>query len=286
MCNLRIGGSNYYCTSCSADETTLSSHKAVGECFCKAGYVPQTGVPATNCQLCAPVGCPYCIGASEAECMSPEQANFVYSAKLKSLPIQTMTTDSRICFNDILPTLECTPSMIEAVTGSAMTYPEPGVAKLSPLQCYSLLTAHWPHVTYAFNLLFPDFVGPGNLLDTVLRDIKMLLVTFILQFGHQEMSTWTDLKAAWNAPEANWKNYMAWLGPTPGYSLDAGLNKKDFPSTLLSWLQYGCTSTSDCFELKKLFNNYSTACSLPCSEPVRSYCQLINSSSPCGSSTY
>lgn len=214
--------------------------------------------------------------------MSPEQGRFLSLLNnLYSLPRTTETADHRICFNDKLPISRCTPNPIESVIGTTILYTDEGAAQPTLFQCYKFLTANWPYITNTFNKLFPEFTGPDNLDSMTLNNVKFFLYSIILEIGYAEMNKWTDLKAAWNAPGVNWKNYIAWMSATPGYSLDGGLTKKEFPSLYLARLITNCGSNY-CFELENLFYIRSTVCNnAACSDTVQGYCLHVRSASPC-----
>lgn len=278
-------GSNFgYCTSCVADGATLYSLSSLGTCLCLEGYVFQ-GSPTSPCVACVPAGCPYCLGPNKEECMSWEEFNFVYLAMTAyGLPFLTETEDHFICFNEEIPTSGCTPDPIETVTGPIIDYT--GVAKPNILQCYTLLTAQWPYATYVFSQLFPNFEGPDNYSSPNLLQLKSALYLHILRFGYFEMRSWTDLKSAMNDAGANWKNHIAWLGTSPGFSLDSGLTRKDFPVLFLERLTASCgTVTETCAILNHLFNNASKVCGdSSCSATAKGYCAEIKPSSACATS--
>lgn len=182
-----------------------------------------------------------------------------------------------------MPTSDCTPDPIQAVTGPIIDFAT--VAKPTQVQCYSLLKAQWPWLTYWFNRLFPTFVGalPIRYYESNLQ--KSLLYLWILQFGPAEMDTWTDIKAAVNGPGESWQNYMAWIDSDAGFSLDAGLSVKRFPEKLLAWLQASCSNTMTCVELAVTFNYVRKPCDNgSCSSQVKAYCVQIDTGSACATS--
>lgn len=134
--------------------------------------------------------------------------------------------------------------------------------------------------------MFPNFVGPNYISIKSFDKLGSELRLLILQFGYTEVNTWTDLLVAWNAPEEDWKDYLAWLSTNPGYTLDGGVSVKPFPVPLLEWLTSSCTDTSSCNELKVLFNKYSAVClNSACSADVSGYCKQVDSSSACATSS-
>jgi hypothetical protein len=217
--------------------------------------------------------------------MSPEQAFFVKSRAVNalSLPITTETADNRICYRDELPSSDCTPDPIELVTDTIVDYAT--TAKPTTFQCYKLLKAQWPYMTYWLNLLFPNLEDMESMSMQGLDSIKSVLYLWILNFGPGEMDTWTDIKAAINGPGENWKNYIAWVDTNPGFSVDGGVNFKQFPDVLLAWLQSSYSSTEDNEELTDTFNYVSTVCdTTPCSSELKGYCSQAFSWSDCAKS--
>lgn len=201
-----------------------------------------------------------------------------------ALPITTETADHHICYRTPLLTTSCTPDPIEDMTGPIEDYATE--AKPTPFQCYSLLTAEWPWVTYWFNQLFPTFEGPTPFAYASLGYIKSNLKVWILQFGPAEVTTWTHIKAAMNGAGGDWQNYLAWIDSEPGFTLDAGATVHLFPEKLLAWLQTssGSTTTS-CVELIVTFNSASKVCeNASCSPAVKGYCTQVNAESACAQS--
>ena len=280
-----VSNFKYSCHTCSIAGATLPPYISIGGCECRAGYVPDDA-PTAACIHCAPAGCPYCIGSDESECMSQEQADFaknLITAAL-ALPLLTESADNLICYRTPLLTAGCTPDPIEAVTGTIIDYET--VAKPTVYQCYELLKAEWPFITYWFDQLFPTFTGPVPNSYANMLFIKTTLQIWILHFGPAEMNTWTDIKAVMNDAGENWKNHMAWIDSNPGFSMDAGTTVKAFPAKLLAWLQSSCSSTTaSCFELMATFSMWSGVCAdASCSSSVKAYCAQISPTGPCASS--
>ncbi len=277
-----MGNTKYVCHTCAKAGATLLTYNSVGDCQCRAGFVPEID-PTEACTPCAPAGCPNCIGSDESQCMSQEQADFSTTILigLLNLPIRTESADNRICYRTRLPISSCTPDPIEAVTGEIVDYAT--VAKPTAYQCFDLLKAEWPFVNYWFDRLFPAFEGVSPNSHSNMVFTKTTLQIWIMQFGPSEMNDWTDIKEAMNDAGENWGNHMAWINSSPGFSLDAGETVKVFPEKLLTWLQSSCSSTTaNCFELMTTFNMFSTACSSgSCSASVKTYCTQIQSDSPC-----
>jgi hypothetical protein len=160
------------------------------------------------------------------------------------------------------------------------------VAKPTAFQCYHLLTAQWPFITYWFNRLFSTFEGPSPITLEELIWIKTTLQIWILHFGPAEMDTWTDIKEAMNDVGENWVNHMAWIDSSPGFSLNAGATVKNFPEELRTWLQSSCTNGSGaCLEISATFNMKSTVCAnASCSPEAKTYCAQISPEGACDSS--
>ena len=270
-----LSNSESKCHTCALGHTTLAPYNAIGYCQCRDGFVPDN-FPTAACIPCAPAGCPICIGSDESQCMSQEQADFATSLLIGELrlPLLTESADNLICYRTPLPTAGCTPDPIESVTGTIIDYET--VAKPTDIQCFNLLTAEWPFVTYWFDQLFPTFTGPVPNTHFYMAYLKTALQIWILHFGPAEMNTWTDIKEAMNDAGENWKNHMAWIDSSPGFSLDAGTTVKAFPAKLLAWLQSKCSVTPACMELWATFNLSSSVCygnSIPLD--AQAYCSQI-----------
>jgi len=154
-----------------------------------------------------------------------------------------------------------------------------GKVKVTTVQCYKLLKAQWPHVTYSFGKLFAGFTGPTGATATQLVAIKSVLQQWILQFGPYPLTydpDWTPLIAAFKT--ADWSGFLGWLGSSPGYTLDAGTTIKTFPKDLETWLFNSCVSTQTCSELAVL-NSKSTVCAnASCLTSVKVPCGLLSGS--------
>ena len=267
------------CTNCSGANRVLPPYTKYGLCVCRDGYVRE-GNPTSPCVPCAPAGCPYCSGPDESECMPRRAVKLSAIAFDVGLPYLTETEDHRICYRQKLPESECTPDPIEYIAGSITDYA--GIAKPTRFQCNRLLAAQWPYVIKAFDSLFPNFLGPNRLTNNSYESIQSFLHLLILTFGYAEVNTWTDLKAAWNAPSDNWDNYLAWIDTAPGYTLDGGATVKAFPAALLQWLTTSCADTYSCMELATLFNDKSVVCEdLGCSATIKGYCMQVDDGSNC-----
>jgi hypothetical protein len=218
--------------------------------------------------------------------MSREEENFVTSEFITSLnmPILTETEDNRICYGSQLYATSCVPDSIEIVTGAIDGYGTN--ANPTEFQCLKLLNAEWGFLTYWFKQLFPTFEGPPYTSFNNLSHIKNILYIWILRFGAAEMNAWTDIKTAMNGATENWENYIAWIDTDAGFSLDGGATVKPFPSILLAWLQFSCTSTDDCDPLLSTFNWVDAVCYSPnpCTPQLESYCMQVDSGSDCATS--
>jgi hypothetical protein len=213
--------------------------------------------------------------------MSAEEAEFVqFTREYFSLP---MLVESRglVCFRHPMLTHNCVPDSIEQITGPVLDYGT-GAAKPTKLQCYSMLKALWPFVTYWFNKLFPGFVGPINSTSLELLSIRAVVYMWILQFGASVMDTWTDVKALVSGNAKDWENYMAWIDSDPGFSVNRGIAAKAFPVELQAWLVTTCNGvTNGCKDLA-VFNLKSSVCEdSGCSAEVQGYCKQIDTSSNC-----
>lgn len=187
-----FGGDSDSCRSCKANGATLPPNNGLGQCACRTGFL-YANSPTAPCIPCAPGGCPYCIGTDPSECMSPDEAEFVqFTREYLSLP---MLEESRglVCFRQSMLTHDCVPDAIEQITGPILDYGT-GAAKPTKHQCYHMLKANWPFVTYWFNKLFPGFVGPRDSTSLELLSIRAVVYLWILQFGASVMDSWTDMK--------------------------------------------------------------------------------------------
>jgi len=211
--------------------------------------------------------------------MTSQQADFVqYVGTAFGLPYQ-VETGGRICFHSSISATDCSSDSIVAVTGTIADFAT--VAKPTLFQCYRLLKAEWSLVIYWFGYLFSGFVGPQGATSAELLKIKSVLHLWILQFGAGEINTWTAIKSAVNAPASEWTKYMAWLGPTSGFSVDAGANVLPYPADLQTWLTSSCSDSAvECKDLD-VFNLKSTACSSSCIAAARPLCPLISANSAC-----
>lgn len=262
------------CRGCADSHAGLSSHSGIGTCVCKAGFSPKVSpTPWDACVSCV---------ESEVQCMTQEQADFInHVADAYSLPCLIEALDHRICYYNALPACDCTPNPMEQIIGP-FTEESTGTARPTTAQCYELLKAQWPFITYWFRTLFPDFRGPADASDSDILAIKSILYLWIQQFGPAEIGGWTNIKSAVNGEAANWANYLAWVDFKPGFSLDAGATVFPFPVHLLSWLQTLCAQgTAVCKELA-LFNLKSTVChTSTCPAAVLELCSQVSPTSDC-----
>ena len=269
-----IAGNASSCRACADIHSGLPLHSGLGACVCKAGFTPKTSPTPSD-------ACVNCVG-SEAQCMTQEQADFInHVADTYSLPCLMETPNHRICYYNALPTCDCTPNPIEFVIGT-ITDEETGLARPTTGQCYELLKAQWPFITYWFRTLFPDFVGPADATDADILAIKSVLYLWIQHFGPAEIEQWADIRSAVNGNAPDWANYMAWVDTSPGFSLDSGTSVLAFPTDLLNWLQASCSQgTVLCNELT-LFNLKSTVCQTSaCTSGVLELCSQISPTSNC-----
>ena len=233
--------------------------------------------------VCSSKSCFYCTGSTDPNCLSSEVAKFVdHVFAAYSLPLTTEDSVNNICYRYQLPTAACTKTFIEGITGVISGYGTPAVL-FTPQQCYKLLKEQWTPTSYWFTTLFPTFTRPTGATDTELTTIKSILHLWILQFGSAEVGTWTDIKAAANGAAGNWQNYIGWIDIAPGFSLDAGATRKDFPATLLAWLTTYCNNSSFICKELALFNLKSTVCANPAClvGTTKGYCGQIAPNSAC-----
>lgn len=272
-----IEGNANSCRSCADSNAGLPPHSSIDACACKAGFLPKLSpTPLDVCVNCI---------ETDVQCMTQEQAEFInHAAETYSLPCLIESTDHRICYFNALSTSGCSPDPIEEVAGH-ITDENTGTTRPTSAQCYELLKAQWPFIIYWFRTLFPAFVGPADASDAELMAIRSILFLWIQHFGPNEIAQWTDIKTAVNGEAVGWGNYIAWIGASPGFSLDSGDTELAFPSDLQSWLVSSCHEvTSTCKELA-IFNLKSTVCDKTlCSSRLRELCFEVNPSSSCASS--
>lgn len=252
--------SERHCLTCKSPQASLLATYKPSYCVCTAaGYSPTISLmnPPSTCDLCKPDGCPYCVGTYEEDCMSETEGKFVLAVKDLFLPYLGVN-NNMICFRDQYFPSTCSPHPISRIISGFTP------SDLSAQKCYKLLTEQWPSVLASFAKLFPLFTGPHNFSINNINEVKASLYLWILQFGYLEMDTWTDIKAAINAPFENWLNYEAWGGTNPGFTTD-GQTIKPFPSTLSSWLSIKCPNSKYCSETEKIFRQKSTLCQRDCS---------------------
>ena len=178
-------------------------------------------------------------------------------------------------------TYDCVPDTIEQITGPILDYGT-GAAKPTQQQCYSMLKALWPFVTYWFDKLFPGFVGPKDCTSLELLSIRAVAYLWILQFGASVMDSWTDMKTVMTGNAGEWENYMAWIDSNAGFSLNRGVEAKAFPAEVQTWLVAACKGTTEGCKDLAVFNLKSSVCAdSSCSAQVKGYCQQIDTSSSC-----
>ena len=125
-------------------------------------------------------------------------------------------------------------SEVEAVIGPIT---RDGSGNLQPTQeeCLELLRAQWSFLSDWFKVLFPSYSPPASATAEEKYATEMGLRIWILRFGGNNMFTqaeWGLLVAAFNAPSAQWSNYLAWA---TGYSVD-GKIMRIYPAALQSAL--------------------------------------------------
>lgn len=200
--------------------------------------------------------------------MDKEEANFIKLVP-EGLPYTDKTDDNRFCYSDLLPKDLCSDDAdLLGTLDEAYTIIFPG---LSRDKCINLLTAQWPYVAEMFGSLFPDFDYSQGRYSAPMLMVRTGLYSLILRFGYLEMSTWTAFIAAINAPASNWRNYIAWLSPSPGFTVDGVDKVSSFPSSLQEWLLTYCPLCG--FEIEAIFNSRSTFCEdSSCSSDVSELC--------------
>ena len=122
-------------------------------------------------------------------------------------------------------------------------------------ECYELLRAEWPLVTYWYNLLFPHFAAPASASQEEAYMIKAQIWLWILRYSGTVMNTdplWAPIIEAFNAPASKWGKYLAWNGSTPGFTID-GKTVRAFPS--------GLAESLGNIELR-MFNSFSSLCDI------------------------
>jgi hypothetical protein len=191
--------------------------------------------------------------------MSREQAIFAaFLANRYSLPL-TDETNGLICYNEPVPDLTCDP--LTPVMG-VLQSDEAGLHPTAD-QCYKLLKAEWPYVTYWFGEIFPNF-HPPDTSDYGKYMLKTVLWLWILQYGPGELrgnELWQNIVTTFNNDSLDWTQLFAWMGDLKGFNPD-GSATFSFPAVLEASL----TETSPEMQL---FNYFSEVCASPCSLGVQ-----------------
>lgn len=217
--------------------------KDIGRCICGNGYQPYSNpTQESHCQSCVPAGCPVCVGYSEADCFGNLEA---YYFTQNTGPFgASVTSNTHICYRIPLALPTCAFNVLEDIMG---TLPNDGNGLYQPEgnQCYLLLESMWPYLNYWFGRIFHSFDPPLRYLPKsyAIANVKL----WILQFTPVTLlrdQDWTPIVTALNQPAANYDNYMAWAGPTPGYTLDGGATIHDLPEALETWVQTNCSFDS------------------------------------------
>lgn len=275
-CATCSGAGSEECTGCHSN-ASLPNGQVAGACACNQGFYMKVDY---TCGACVPAGCLYCIGPNPAECMTSNQAAFVKRlATAYSLPSLQESSDHLICYRTPLPVCS---DAITLVVGAVPNYGG-GNVSLDAYQCYELLKAVWPSITHWFSQLIPGFTGPAGASESELLTIKSVIYLWILQYGPAQLKydgAWIDLTTAFKAASSNWANYLAWMGGSPGYTLDAGASTKSFPADLQAWLANSCSGDCLVQELAVL-NLKSTVCQNPSCVGMKSRCGLATPGSPC-----
>ncbi len=202
--------------------------------------------------------------------MSQEQAAFAnHAAAAYSLPLID-ETNGLICYRQPAPDLTCDPlTPVLGVLDSDADGLHP-----TPDQCYDLLKAQWPFVTYWFGEIFPNFDPPDTATDDEKNMLKTVLRLWILQYGPSEIKAnplWQGIVTTFNNASLDWTRLLAWSGVLKGYSPD-GTATASFPTALE-------TSLTQASPEMKLFNHFSTLCASACS--LGAQCQQISANNVC-----
>jgi hypothetical protein len=78
-------------------------------------------------------------------------------------------------------------------------------------QCFELLTAEWPFVTYWFGEIFPNFKPPGFAMSSEIDMLKSVLFLWILQYGPSEIKNdplWQDIVTTFNNASLDWSRLL------------------------------------------------------------------------------
>lgn len=220
------------CLTCKVPEATLTKADG-GVCYCGTGYVREFS-PTVACGVCAPNDC-VCSGLKGTPCLKPEHQEFVtFVSAGYNLPLAS-PTNGAWCFGSSIPASAREISEVEAVIGPIT---RDGSGNLQPTQeeCFELLRAQWSFISDWFQLLFPNYSPPASATAEEKYATEMGLRIWILRFGGSNMFTqpaWRLLVAAFNAPSAQWSNYLSWAS---GYSTDGEIIMP-YPAALQSALK-------------------------------------------------
>jgi len=226
-----IGNDDYNCYTCKVSTTELvKQSRDLGSCSCRDGYQPgRIPVLESDCVPCVPAGCPACVGPTAQDCFSSVAvAEFARLSMTIPLP---ETTATHICYCIPLDLPTCASNVLVEIMGS-LADDGNGVYQPQVSQCYTLLNAMWPYITYWFTEIFPTF-DPAIVYRP--KSFSALIVKlWILEFTPSELVNnpdWKPIVTAFNQPAAAYANYLAWIGTTPGYTLD-GTSTHPMPAAL------------------------------------------------------
>ena len=165
--------------------------------------------------------------------MSEEQAAFNRIAvALHDLPTVPETAGS-ICYRTKVSGHDCILTAVEAITGDIHTA-TPGTLSPTATDCYGLLKAQWPMITYWFEELFPTFSPPASTTDRDYVVVKTILQLWILQFGPDQLkfdADWIAVVGLFNKSSDEW-GYISATNNGVFY----GMGMINFPPELAAWI--------------------------------------------------
>ncbi len=165
--------------------------------------------------------------------MSEEQAAFNRIAVvLHGLPTVPETAGS-ICYRTKAASHDCLLTALEVVTGDIHTA-TPGTLTPTAIQCFKLLKADWPMLTYWFAQIFPTFSPPASTTSRSYLVVKTILQLWILQFGPSQLKfnlDWVAVVALFNKASDQWALISA---TSAGYVFDSA--PFSFPQDLSTWI--------------------------------------------------
>ena len=254
------------CLTCKVTEASLTKADG-GVCFCGSGFVREYS-PTVQCGKCAEYDC-VCSGQKGTSCLNLELQAFVAFARTEyNLPMAS-PTNGAWCFGSPMPISIRQIKDVEAVIGP-ISRDLSGNLNPTNEECYELLRAQWPFISYWFGLIFPSFSPPAAATTQEIYNTAMGLRVWIFRFGGNNMFTkpaWGPLVAAFNAPGTQWINYLAW---TDGYSTD-GKTALVYPAELQALL-----NARD----KAIISHFSTVCGTAgCA--LKTQCGLVAPASAC-----